>query len=64
MAERTPVTARIDEADLVRVEWAAEVRGVSRSKYIAQAAASRARADIDEMKKRSDGGQEGADVSD
>jgi len=43
------LTARVTEADRLRVEIAAQVRGTSRSAYVADAAVERAREELERI---------------
>ena len=63
MARNAPVvmSARLTEAEAVRVEWAAQVAGLSRSAYIARAVAERARRDLARDRADRDDGEHGSD---
>jgi len=50
------LTARVTEADRVRVELAAQARGTSRSRFIADAVAERAREELETVGPREAGG--------
>lgn len=62
MAESTAFGVRVAEADAVRIDWAAEIRGVSRSRFVAEAAAREARRTLEDA--RDEDGEDDGEADD